>query len=259
MLVLHLLIDCCDAMGANLINTMAEGIAPMVEELTGGRVFLRILSNLADRRLVRASCRIPFEHLAWKGYSGREVAEGIARASEFAEADPYRAATHNKGVMNGISAVCIATGNDWRAVEAGAHAYCCREGRYGPMATWHIEGEELVGRLEVPMQVGTVGGPIRLHPTVQLVHEILDVSGADELAEVIGAVGLAQNMAAIKALATEGIQRGHMSLHARSVAATAGARESEVPAVVEALVEGGEIKVSVAREILAQLRADDQS
>lgn len=255
MVVVHLLIDCCDAMGANLINTMAEGIAPDIEALTGGKVFLRILSNLADRRLVRASCRIPFEHLAWKDFSGEQVARGIELASQFAEVDPYRAATHNKGIMNGIGAVTIASGNDWRAVEAGAHAYCCRDGQYRPMATWRIEAGHLVGELEIPMQLGTVGGPIKLHPTVKLVHKILDISSAGELAEIIGAVGLAQNMAALKALATVGIQQGHMSLHARSVAATAGAEPFEMDAVVRLMIAEDEVKVHRARAILAELRA----
>lgn len=255
MLVVHLYIDCCDAMGANLINTMAEGIAGRIESLTEGSVFLRILSNLADRRLVRARCRIPFEHLKWKSFSGREVAEGIELASQFAEMDPYRAATHNKGIMNGIGAVCVATGNDWRAIEAGAHAYVAKDGRYGAMAKWHIEDDAyLVGILEIPMQVGTVGGPIRLHPTVQLAHKVLGVTQATELACIMGAVGLAQNMAAIKALATIGIQKGHMSLHARSVAVTAGARTEEVDAVVAQLIASGEVKVHVAKNILTEMR-----
>lgn len=254
MMVIHLLIDCCDAMGANLINTMAEGIAARVEALTGGKVFLRILSNLADRRLVRARCRIPFEELAWKEFGGEEVARGIELASQFAEVDPYRAATHNKGIMNGIGAVCIATGNDWRALEAGAHAYCCRDGQYRPMATWWIEDGHLIGQLEIPMQVGTVGGPIKLHPTVQLTHRILGAQSATELAEVMGAVGLAQNMAAVKALATTGIQRGHMSLHARSVAATAGASSEELPALVQQLIEDGEVKIHRAKQLLAAMR-----
>lgn len=254
MLVVHLHIDAVDAMGANLVNTMAEGIAPRVEELTGGKVFLRILSNLADKRLVRSRCKIPFEHLAWKGYDGEEVARGIAHASEFAETDPYRATTHNKGIMNGISSVCIATGNDWRAVEAGAHAYCCRDGQYRPMAVWYIEDGCLIGELEVPMQVGTVGGPIKLHPTVKLAHRILRIDGARELAQVMGAVGLAQNLGALKALATEGIQRGHMSLHARSVAATAGADSDEMAELVERLIECGEIKVSKAEALLDEMR-----
>ncbi len=255
MLVVHLLIDCCDAMGANLVNTMAEGIASRVEELTGGQVFLRILSNLADRRLVKARCRIPFEDLAWKDFSGEDVARGIELASQFAELDPYRAATHNKGIMNGMGAVCIATGNDWRALEAGAHAYCCRDGQYRPMATWWIEEDAyLVGELCVPMQIGVVGGPIKLHPTVQLVHRILGVESASELAQVIGAVGLAQNMAAVKALATTGIQRGHMSLHARSVAATAGATQDELDELVDRLIADGEIKIARAEELLAMMR-----
>ena len=259
MLVVHILFDTCDAMGANLINTVAEGVAPMIEELTGGQVFLRILSNLADRRRVRAQCRIPVADLEWKEYSGREVAEGIELASQFAAADPYRAATHNKGIMNGIGAVCIATGNDWRALEAGAHAYCVKDGKYGPMATWEVDGDELVGTLELPMAVGTVGGTIRLHPTVQLAHKILRIQGADELAEVMGAVGLAQNMGALKALATEGIQSGHMSLHARSVAATAGAEPDELDAVVRRLIEEDGVKVHRAREILEQMRSGDEA
>ena len=259
MLVVHVLYDTCDAMGANLINTVAEGLAPSIEELTGGRVFLRILSNLADRRKVRATCRIPVEHLKWKSFDGMEVAEGIALASEFAASDPYRAATHNKGIMNGIGAVCVATGNDWRAIEAGAHAYCGRGEGYKPMATWEVDGDHLVGELELPMAVGTVGGPIRLHPTVQLAHKILRVDGADELAEVMGAVGLAQNMGALKALATEGIQRGHMSLHARSVAATAGATEEELEEVVSRLIDEDEVKVHRARQILVELRNEESS
>jgi hydroxymethylglutaryl-CoA reductase len=255
MVVVHLLIDCRDAMGANLINTMAEGIAPRVEELTGGKVFLRILSNLADRRLAYARCEIPLEDLAWKGYTGREVAEGIQLASEFAEADPYRATTHNKGVMNGISAVCIATGNDWRAIEAGAHAHCARDGRYRPMATWRVAGDRLVGEIEVALQVGIVGGPIRLHPTVQIAHRILDVDSARELAGVMAAVGLAQNMAAVKALATVGIQKGHMSLHARSVAATAGAGPDEVEEVVARMIDEDDVKVHRAEALLREIRA----
>ncbi len=250
MVVLHLVIDTCDAMGANLINTMAEGIAPLVEEISGGAVHLRILSNLADRRMVRAQCRIPHRLLAWRGFEGHRVAQGVAMASEFAELDPYRAATHNKGVMNGIDAVALATGNDWRAIEAGAHAYCAMGQGYRPMATWHNEGDALVGRLELPLQVGTVGGPIRLHPVLKVAYKLLDIESASELGAVMGAVGLAQNLAALKALATEGIQRGHMSLHARSVAATAGARGDEIERVAQQLISEGEIKVHRARQIL---------
>ncbi|MEZ4458611.1 MAG: hydroxymethylglutaryl-CoA reductase, degradative [bacterium] len=255
MLVVHLVIDACDAMGANMINTMVEGIADDIERLSGGKVFLRILSNLCDERIARASCRIPFNLLAWRGFSGEDVAKGIELASQFAEVDPYRATTHNKGIMNGISAVCIASGNDWRALEAGAHAYAARTGQYSPLATWRVEDGSLVGEIEVPIAVGTVGGPIRFHPKVQLVHRLLNVDGAGGLARVMAAVGLAQNMAALKALATEGIQRGHMSLHARSVAATAGATADELDSVVEQLIDCGEIKIDRAAQILGSLRS----
>ncbi len=254
MMVVHLVVDACDAMGANMINTMVEGIADDIEELSGGRVFLRILSNLCDERLAKATCRIPFSLLGWRGFSGEQVAQGIELASQFAEIDPYRATTHNKGIMNGISSVCIASGNDWRALEAGAHAFACRTGKYSPLAVWRVEDGALVGEIEVPIAVGTVGGPIKLHPTVQLVHRILNVDGAGELARIMASVGLAQNMAALKALATEGIQRGHMSLHARSVAATAGATPDELDDVVEELIRSGEIKIDRASQIIERLR-----
>lgn len=249
-MVVHLYVDACDAMGANLINTMCEGVAARIEELSGGRVYLRILSNLTDRRRVRASCRIPVERLAWQGYDGATVADGVALASEFADADPYRAATHNKGIMNGVDAVAIATGQDWRAIEAGAHAYAARDGQYGPLARWHVEDGHLCGVIDMPMAVGTVGGPIRLHPTVALLLSVLDVRSASELACVMGAVGLAQNLSAIKALGSTGIQRGHMALHARSVAATAGATGDDVERVARQLVAEGNIKVERARELL---------
>ncbi len=255
MLVVHLYVDACDAMGANLINTMCEGIADRIEDLTGGTVYLRILSNLTDRRRVQARCRIPAELLAWQGYDGGEVAEGIARASEFAECDPYRAATHNKGIMNGIDAVALATGQDWRAIEAGAHAWASLEGTYGPLARWWRDADgALHGALDMPMAVGVVGGPIRLHPTVRANLDLLGVSSARELACVLGAVGLAQNLAAIKALATTGIQRGHMALHARSVAATAGAVGEEVEAVARVLCEMRRFKLDEARRVLDELR-----
>ncbi len=256
MLILHLLVDCRDAMGANLINTMTEKLAQRVEDLTGGSVYLRILSNLADRRLAKATCRIPFEGLGWRSFSGKEVAEGVQIASEFATADPYRAATHNKGIMNGISAVCIAVGNDWRAIEAGAHSYAARSGKYGPLATWHVEGDYLIGEIELPMAVGIVGGTLRVHPTVQTNINILNISSADELGEVMATVGLAQNLAALKALSTEGIQRGHMSLHARSVALSAGASEVEIDEVVDAMIDCGEVRADRAETILLSLRSD---
>jgi hydroxymethylglutaryl-CoA reductase len=253
MVILHLVIHTCDAMGANLINTMAEGISPLVEAITGGAVHLRILSNLADRRLARASCRIPLSLLAWKGFEGHEVAEGIVGASLFAEVDPYRAATHNKGVMNGIDAVALATGNDWRAIEAGAHAWCCRAGGYAPMAIWRMDGDALVGRLEAPLQIGVVGGPMRLHPVMKLAWRLLGSPDAQALGEVMAAVGLAQNLGAVKALATIGIQSGHMALHARSVAATAGAQGPWLELVAQRMIEEGEVKLHRAQAILAAL------
>jgi len=216
MLVLHLIYDCRDAMGANAVNTTCEALAPLIAEITGGRVGLRILSNLADRRLARASCTIPADALAFDGFSGAQVVRGIVEAWAFAAADPYRAATHNKGIMNGIDAVAIATGQDWRAIEAGAHAYAARSGCYTSLSTWQQDEDgNLTGRLELPLAVGTVGGATRAHPTARLALQILGVQTAQELAEVMVAVGLAQNMAAIRALATEGIQKGHMALHSR--------------------------------------------
>lgn len=256
MLVLHLLVDCSDAMGANAVNTMAEGVAGLVESLTGGRVCLRILSNLADRRRARAACSVPESALAKGGFSGAEVADGIIQAWRFAAVDPYRAATHNKGVMNGIDAVAIASGNDWRSIEAGAHAYAAREGHYGSLTRWWREDGRLHGSIELPMAVGTVGGSTRVHPTIGVLRKIMPVNSAAELAQVMAAVGLAQNFGAIKALATEGIQRGHMSLHARSVALAAGAKAHQVDDIARRLVEAGEIKVDTARALLAALQAE---
>ncbi|NBD08233.1 MULTISPECIES: hydroxymethylglutaryl-CoA reductase, degradative [Corallococcus] len=252
--IVHLVVDTREAMGANLINTMAEGVAPLIEQLTGGRVFVRILSNLADQRLARASCRIPVEALADFDLPGEDIAEGILQASRFAEADPYRAATHNKGVMNGIDAVAIATGQDWRAIEAGAHAYACRKGRYGPLSRWTLEQGHLVGRIELPLALGMVGGPIQVHPGAQLGLKLLRVGSVRELAMVFAAVGLAQNFAAVRALGSVGIQKGHMALHARCVAVTAGARGMDVEKVAVLLVERGSVKVETAREILASLQ-----
>ncbi len=252
-LVLHLYIDTQEAMGANLINTMCEGVAPFVEQLTGGKVFLRILSNLADRRLARASVRIPVASLADFDLPGESIAEGIVQASRFAQADPYRAATHNKGVMNGIDSVAIATGQDWRSIEAGAHAFACRDGQYRPLSTWTLEEGHLVGRIELPLALGTVGGPIKVHPQVQAAIKVLRVSSARELSMVMAAVGLAQNFAAVRALGSIGIQKGHMALHARSVAVTAGARGHWVEMVANALVKAGQVKVEKAKEVLATM------
>ncbi len=215
-LVLHIIVDVRDAMGANAINTALERLTPLIERLTGGRVLLRILTNLADKRLARARVRIPVSTLAFEGFSGENVRDGIISAWAFAAADPYRAATHNKGIMNGIDAVVIATGNDWRAVEAGAHAYAARSGRYTSLSTWgRNETGDLTGTLEMPMAVGIVGGATKAHPGAQAALKLMGVKIASELAEIIVSVGLAQNLAALRALATEGIQRGHMGLHAR--------------------------------------------
>jgi hydroxymethylglutaryl-CoA reductase len=215
-LVLHIIVDVRDAMGANAVNTAMEKLTPLVEKITGGRVLLRILSNLSDKRLARASVRIPAEALAFEGFSGEQVRDGIISAWAFAAADPYRAATHNKGIMNGIDAVVIATGNDWRAVEAGAHAYAARSGQYTSLSTWGKNDDgDMIGSLEMPLAVGIVGGATKAHPGAQAALKLMQVKTAAELAEIIVSVGLAQNLAALRALATEGIQRGHMSLHAR--------------------------------------------
>ncbi|MGC4117707.1 MAG: hydroxymethylglutaryl-CoA reductase, degradative [Myxococcales bacterium] len=254
LVITHLIVDVRDAMGANAVNTMAEGVAPLIEQLTGGKVYLRILSNLADRRLARARCRIPVESLADFGLSGLQVAQGVVQASRFAEADPYRAATHNKGIMNGVDAVVIATGNDWRAIEAGAHAFACRGGQYRPLSTWRIEDAHLVGKIELPLALGLIGGPIKVHPTAQLALKLLGVSTAQELAQVVAAVGLAQNFAAIRALGSVGIQQGHMALHARCVAVTAGARGDWVERIASRMVQSGRIQLEAAREMVAQLQ-----
>ena len=221
-LVVHLYIDCRDAMGANMVNTVAEALAPHLAGLASARIGLRILSNLADRRVVRASGRVPFAALAGEkpAEEGAALAHAIEAASRFAEDDIYRAATHNKGIMNGVDPVVIATGNDWRGIEAGAHAYAARDGRYRPLATWRVEGDGLVGHLAMPMAVATVGGTLTVHPGARLALRILGVTKSRELAEIIGSVGLAQNLAALRALAGEGIQRGHMALHRRAVTQT---------------------------------------
>lgn len=258
MLVVHLLVDVGDAMGANVVNTMAETIAPMLAEITGGTVRMRILSNLADQRLARATARIPFAVLGSSERAGRELAERVVEGWAFADADPYRATTHNKGIMNGIDAIAIATGNDWRGIEAGAHAYAAATGRYRPLSQWKIEAGALLGMIELPLAVGTVGGNLQLNPRVQLSLKLLGVRSSRELAAVMAAVGLGQNLAAIRALVTDGIQRGHMALHARGVAIAAGAPEALVGRVIERLIECGEIKISKAREILASVEIGDE-
>jgi hydroxymethylglutaryl-CoA reductase len=280
MLIVHLLFDTRDAMGANAVNTAAETIAPTVERLSGGRALLRILSNLTDQRRAWAEVAIPATSFATDTLSGEEVIENIAHANAFAVADPYRAATHNKGILNGIDAVALTTGNDWRAIEAGAHAYAARDGQYRALTDWRVEdfgfsildfrlaeqtvvaenpkskiqnpkSKILYGRLELPLAVGTVGGATRSHPVAQVALKILGIQSARELSEVMAAVGLAQNLAAIRALATEGIQRGHMALHARQVAVAAGAEGAAVDRIAAQLVQENQIRVERARELLA--------
>ena len=254
-LVAHLIYDTRDAMGANAVNTACETLAPTIEQITGGRVHLRILSNLADRRLALARCTIPVTVLAFGDYTGENVLDRIIEAYAFATADPYRAATHNKGIMNGVDAVVIATANDWRAIEAGAHAYAARSGRYTSLSHWGKDKDgNLIGTLEMPMAVGIVGGATKAHPTAQAALKIMGVKNARELAEIIVSVGLAQNLAALRALATEGIQRGHMTLHARQVAISAGAKGDEVEKVAGRLVAEKKVRIDRAEEVLKEVR-----
>jgi hydroxymethylglutaryl-CoA reductase len=256
-LVVHVVVDCCDAMGANLVNTVAEFLSERIGQLAEGRVGLRILSNLSDRRNVRVRCAIPAPALAFDGYPGDEVRDRIVRASEFAERDPYRAATHNKGTMNGIDPVVLATGNDWRAIEAGAHAFAARHGRYGPLCTWR-RGDDgsLVGAMEIPLALGTVGGTLRVHEGARLGLQVAGVDSAQELAMLAACVGVASNLAALRALATDGIQRGHMALHARSVAIAAGARGADVERVAREIHEARQVTVAAARAALRRLAGD---
>lgn len=257
MLVVHLIIDTRDAMGANAVNTAAETITPMLESLSGGRAHLRILSNLADRRLTSATCSIPQDVFKFKTFSGEHVRDGIVEAWAFAAVDPYRATTHNKGIMNGVDAVLIATGNDWRAVEAGAHAYAARSGHYTSLSEWRVaENGNLEGKIEMPLAVGIVGGATRVHPTAKAALALMEIQSAQELAEVIVSVGLAQNLAALRALATEGIQRGHMSLHARQVALAAGAEGSTIDTIAQRMIDKGEIRVDYAQKLIAELNED---
>ena len=252
MLVVHLLVDTVDAMGANSVNGLAERMAPEIERLTGGRTHLRILSNLTDECLAGAEVKIPPVAFSLDEAEGRRFMELIVLAQEMAERDPYRAVTHNKGIMNGIDAVVLATGNDWRAIEAGAHAHAAKGGSYQPLSRWHKDEDGmLVGRLELPMPVGLVGGSTKVHPTAQLARRILGVETAKQLAGVIACVGLAQNLSALRALATEGIQRGHMELHARTVARSAGAEGEMVDRIAETLVRLEDVRVERAKELLA--------
>lgn len=288
MIVLHVYVDCRDAMGANLVNGIAEAIGPSAAEIARGVLGLRILSNLCDRRRVRVRCRVHPRDLGLaakeragdagpasgerssepprqsaseppavpgEGWvDGRVVADRIVLASRFAELDPYRAATHNKGVMNGVDAVVLASGNDFRAVEAGVHAYAARSGRYAPLVVWRRDGDDLTGELEMPLALGTVGGTLRVHPVAQIALKLMRITGADELAMIAASVGMASNLAALRALATEGIQRGHMSLHARSVAVAAGAVGAEVERVALAIAEQRAITLEAASRVLSALR-----
>lgn len=249
MLIVHLYVDCRDAMGANAVNTMTEAMAPRIEQLTGGHVYLRIISNLATKRLVKAWCRVPKEAVG-----GEAVVDGIAYASAFAEADPYRAATHNKGIMNGIIAVVLATGNDHRAIEAGAHAYAALDGQYTSISKWtKNDNGDLEGSIEMPMAVGLIGGAVKTHPIARIAMKILNVKSANEFGEVLASVGLAQNLGALRALASEGIQRGHMSLHARNIAVTAGAKDGQIDLVADLMVKERRVRVDRAKEILEEL------
>ena len=246
LLIVHLKVNTLDAMGANTVNTMAERVAPYIEELTGGKVYLRILTNLATDRLVRASVKIKKEELG-----GEDVVDKIVSATDFAFADPYRAATHNKGIMNGISAAVMATGNDTRAIESGAHAYASITGQYLPLTTWEKNKDgDLVGTIEIPMAVGLVGGATKIHPQAQTAVSILGVKSADELGEIIAALGLGQNLSAVRALATEGIQRGHMSLHAKNVAIEAGAKGNQIEEIVNQMINDKKINVEYAKKLL---------
>jgi hydroxymethylglutaryl-CoA reductase len=249
MIVVHLYVDCRDAMGANAVNTMCEAVAPMIEQITAGHVYLRIISNLAVKRLAKATCTVLKEVVG-----GEAVVDGIAYASAFAAADPYRAATHNKGVMNGIIAVVLATGNDHRAIEAGGHAFAALNGAYTTFSKWTKNSNgDLEGQIELPMAVGLIGGAVKTHPIARIAMKILNVKSANEFAEVIAAVGLAQNLAALRALSNEGIQRGHMSLHARNIAVTAGAKGDEIEVVAAQMVKEHKVRVDRAKEILDEL------
>lgn len=250
-LVIHLIYDVRDAMGANAINTACEKLSPYIDQITGGTVRLKILSNLADRRITKVNCRIPLETLAFDEFSGTQVRDGIIAAYSFAEVDPYRAATHNKGIMNGVDAVVIATGNDWRAIEAGAHAYAVKDGKYTSLSRWSVaENGDLLGELEMPMAVGIVGGATKVHSSARAALKLMGVKNAQELAQAIVCVGLAQNLAAIRALATEGIQKGHMGLHARQVAIAAGAAGELVEMVAAKMIADKVIRVDHAENIL---------
>jgi hydroxymethylglutaryl-CoA reductase len=253
MLVVHLSVDVVDAMGANAVNTMVETLGPVLGEIAKAEVVCQIISNLCDKSLVRARLELGVSCLANKNFSGMAVAERIVKAFHFADCDPYRAATHNKGIMNGIDAVLIATGNDWRAVEAGVHAYAARDGRYRSLSRYRIEGDKLVGEIEIPMSVGVVGGVTKLHTGVEILLRLMGMPSRRELAEIVATVGLVQNLAALRVLVTEGIQEGHMALHARNVAYSAGAIGDMAIAVANQMIQEGRIRFDRAKEILKKM------
>ena len=249
-MVVHLIVDTRDAMGANAVNTMAERLAPVLADWVGGRSLLRILSNLADRRIVRAEAVWPADEIG-----GPEVVETMLEAADFAVIDPYRAATHNKGIMNGVSAVVLATGNDTRAIEAGAHAFAAQSGQYGPLTRWEKTANgDLAGSIEIPLSLGIVGGATRIHPVAQLALKIMGADRAEKLSCMVAAVGLAQNFGALRALATDGIQKGHMALHAQNIAITAGATGDEIARIAEAMKASGDINERTATRLLKELR-----
>ncbi len=253
MLIVHLLCNVCEAMGANAVNSMCEAAGPRIAKLTGGRVNLRILSNFADRRLARACFSLPVKHLSAGTSQGHEIAKKVVEASRFAEVDPYRAATHNKGIFNGIGAAALAFGQDWRAIEAGGHAYAVRKGQYRGLATYRIEDDNLIGEIELPLQVGWVGGAVNSHPGVRILRAISGVQNSRELSGLLASVGLAQNFAACLALCTDGIQKGHMALHARSVAVSVGVAPDDVEKVALEMIKRGDVKVSAAEEIFRNM------
>jgi hydroxymethylglutaryl-CoA reductase len=254
MLIVHLAVDVRDAMGANAVNTMIETLGPLLADLAKGDLHLQIITNYCDRSLTRARFEVKVDCLQWKQFTGRQVSERVVRAYHFADADPYRATTHNKGIMNGIDGILIATGNDWRAVEAGCHAYAARTGRYRSLSRYRIEGDKLVGEIELPIAVGLVGGVTKLHPIAAIALKLLGVTRRSELAEVVACAGLLQNFAAMRALVTAGIQKGHMSLHARNVACFAGADGELAVKVAEQMEQEGRVSFDRAKQIIDQLR-----
>jgi hydroxymethylglutaryl-CoA reductase len=255
MIILHVLVNVLDAMGANVVNTMAEAVSPYIEDLCDGKIYLRIVSNLATHRVARSKAVFDKELLG-----GEEVVKGILNAYEFALADPFRATTHNKGIMNGIVALTLATGNDTRAIEAGAHAYASLKGKYRPLTKFHADADgNLVGEIEVPLALGIIGGMTKIHPMTRLALKVLNVKSAEELSQIAAAVGLAQNVAALRALASEGIQKGHMALHSRNIAKLAGTPDKLIEKVAQKLIKDDKIRIDYAKEVLETMIKKENS